>query len=362
MAQSTESSVTLRPEFLCVVDMIYREMCNLQSGTNVLIISDSRTPPHVVSAFMGGAMAMGAKVMVAQNATPPPPSVQPGIKWNPMVIAASTEADLIVDLAVGYAQFMVDAVLRGARIISPGDGTGGHHVDESLMRTLLTVDIHKLRREANHIAALLTQANTLHITSEEGTDIVFDTEGLSGDANNGFLWDPDKDEWRSSWETLNIACPGITLPKGRGNGVIAIDGFILYEPAYDHECPPSPVYLTIENGKVVHIEGHPLFAGRLRHWLESLPDDSGCYGPVHLNLGTNPRAMMTQHLEFECIRGTGVFGFGDNSMLAPLTGHDFETVRSDVHWDLLIMRPTMKLDDKVVVENGIIPDPLPSLR
>jgi leucyl aminopeptidase (aminopeptidase T) len=361
MAQSTETSVTLRPEFIRVVDMIYREMCNLQPGTNVLIISDSRTPPHVVAAFMGGAMAMGAEAMVAQNATPPPPSVQPGIKWNPMVIAASTKADLIVDLSVGYAKFMVDAVLRGARIIMPGDGTGGHHIDESLMRNMLTTDMHKLRREADQIAALFTQANTCHITSEEGTDIVFDIEGLKGGAGDGFLWDPDKGEWKSSWAIVPPAQPGIMLPKGRGNGVISVDGFLLYEPAYDHESPPSPVFLTIEDGKLVHIEGHPLFAGRLRHWLESLPDDSGYYGPIHLNLGTNPRAMMTQHLEFERIRGTIDFGFGDNSMLAPLEGRDFETVKSDVHWDLLIMRPTMKLDDKVVVENGIIPEPLPSL-
>ena len=361
MAQSTESSVTLRAEFVRVVDMIYRETCNLQSGTNVLIISDSRTPPHVVAAFMGGAMALGAEVMVAQNATPPPASIQPGTEWNPMVAAASTKADLIVDLAVGYAQFMVDAVLRGARIVSPGDGTGGHHIDETLMRTMLTIDIHELRREADHIAALFTQAGTCHITSEEGTDIVFDIEGLGGDPSDGFLWDPDKGEWKTSWATLNIAQPGIGLPKGRGNGVIAIDGFILYEPAYDHECPPTPVYLTIENGKIVNIEGHPLFAGRLRHWLESLKDDSGYYGPIHFNIGTNKRAMMTQHLEFERIRGTIDFGFGDNSMLAPLMGLDFETVKSDVHWDLLIMRPTLKLDDKVIIENGFIPDPLPPL-
>jgi hypothetical protein len=345
-----------------VVDTIYREMCNLQPGTNVLIITDSRTPPHVVSAFMGGAMVMGAEVMVAQNATPPPPCIQPGTEWNPMVIAASTKADLIVDLSVGYAQFMVDAVMRGARIISPGDGTGGHHIDETLMRTMLTIDIHKLRREADHIAALFTQATTCHITSEEGTDIVLDIEGLSGDAGDGFLWDPDKGEWKTSWAIVPPAAPAIMLPKGKGNGIIAVDGFILYEPAYDHESPTSPVYLTIENGKLVDIQGHPLFAGRLHHWLESLPDDTGYYGPIHCDLGANPRAMMTRHLEFEGMRGTIVFGFGDNSMLAPLTGHDFETVKSDVHWDLLIMRPTMALDGQVVVENGFISDPLPSLR
>ena len=361
MAQSTETSVTLRPEFLQVVDMIYRDVCNLQPGTNVLVIADSRTPPHVVSAFMGGAMAMGADASVSINKTPPPPSIQPGVVWNDMVIAASKEADLIVDLAVGYASFIVDAVMRGARVIMPGDGTGGHHIEESLIRCMLAADIHALRREADHIAELFTQASTCHITSEEGTDIVFDIEGLRGEPGDGFLWDPDKGDWKTSWAIVPPAQPGITLPKGRGNGTIAVDGFLLYEPAYDHETPTSPVYLTIKDGKLVNIDGHPLFAGRLRHWLKSLPDDTGYYGPIHFNLGTNPRAMLTQHLEFERIRGTIDFGFGDNSMLAPLVGEDFETVKSDVHWDLLIMRPTMKLDGKVVVENGIMPNVPPPL-
>lgn len=361
MAQSTETSTSLRAEFIQVVHMIYRDMCNLQPGTNVLIIADSRTPPHVVSAFMGGAMVFGAEAMTVQNATPPPPSIQPGIKWNSMVIAASREADLIVDLSVGYAQFIVDAIVRGARVIMPGDGTGAHHIEESLMRTMLAADVHALRREADQIAALFTQAKECRITSEEGTDIVFDIGGLEGHPSDGFLWDPDRGEWKSSWAIVPPAQPGITLPKGSGNGIIAVDGFLLYEPAYDHETPASPVFLTIEDGRLVKIEGHPLYAGRLRHWLASLPDDSGYYGPIHFNLGTNPRAMMTQHLEFERIRGTIDFGFGDNSMLAPLTGLDFPTVTSDVHWDLLIMRPTLTLDGKVVVQNGIIPRSLPEL-
>lgn len=361
MAQATETSTTLRPEFIRVVNMIYKDCCNLQPGAKVLVLSDSRTPPHVVSTFMGCAMAFGAEAMVAQNATPPPPSVQPSIKWNDMVIAASREADLIVDLSVGYAQFIVDAVMRGARIIMPGDGTGAHHIEESLIRTMLAADIHALRREADHIAELFTRASHCRITSEEGTDIEFNIEGLDGNPSDGFLWDPDKETWKSSWAIVPPAQPGITLPAGSGNGTLAVDGFLLYEPAYDHETPSSPVYLTIENGKLVDIQGHPLFAGRLRHWLASLPDDSGYYGPVHFNIGTNPRAMMTQHLEFERIRGTIDFGFGDNSMLAPLSKANFKTIKSDVHWDLLLMRPTVLLDGKLIVENGIIPDQLPPL-
>jgi hypothetical protein len=103
MSESTDGGGHLRPEFIQVVDIIYREQCNLQPGTNVLIIADSRTPRHVISTFMGSAMAMGAEVMVAENKVPPPPSVQPGVKWNKMIAATSREADLIVDLAVGVS-------------------------------------------------------------------------------------------------------------------------------------------------------------------------------------------------------------------------------------------------------------------
>ena len=87
----------------------------------------------------------------------------------------------------------------------------------------------------------------VRITSAEGTDRKIDIEGLQGERDDGYLWDPDIAEWKSSWQTLPPAVPGIVLPKGRANGVIAVDGFILYEPSYDHETPKTPLLLTIED-------------------------------------------------------------------------------------------------------------------
>jgi hypothetical protein len=49
-----------------------------------------------------------------------------------MVKAASREADLIIDLGLGYADFMAEAIERGAQVLSPGAGTGGHHIEEPL--------------------------------------------------------------------------------------------------------------------------------------------------------------------------------------------------------------------------------------
>ncbi|MDH3467619.1 MAG: hypothetical protein OES26_17210 [Gammaproteobacteria bacterium] len=356
MSETTDISTALKPEFLVVVDKIYRDMCNLQPGTKVLIISDSRTPQHVVSVFMGYAMAMGANVSVSQNPTPPPPTMQPGFEWNSMVKAACSEAELIIDLAVGYADFLAEAVERGARIMSPGDGTGGHHLEDSLIRTMLAADIFELRREAIELADVFTSAKTLTMTSEAGTDFEMNIEGLPGVSADEFLWDRDQNEWTGTWSTLPPAHPGLVIPKGRGDGILAVDGFLLYEPAYDHETPASPVFLTIEKGKIVDVKGDPLCGGRLRHWLAEQPDDSAAHGPVHLNLGLNSRAMLTQHAEFEKLRGTVVCGIGDNSLLSRMwpTGPDFITNTSDMHWDILLMRPTLKLDDRVICDNGFI--------
>ncbi len=244
MSETTNVSTSLKPEFLVVVDRIYREMCNLQPGTRVLIIADSRTPRHVVSAFMGMAMAMGAEVSVSENPVPPPPTLQPGYTWKPMVKAAAREADLILDLAVGYADFMAEAVERGARIMSPGDGTGGHHLEDTLIRTMLAADIHALRREAIAIAGLFTRSKTLRMTSEEGTRFELDLDGLEGIVRRVPVGSgPEKHT--GTWAALPPAAPGVVVPKGRGNGVIAVDGFLLYEPAYDHERPTGPVFLHL---------------------------------------------------------------------------------------------------------------------
>jgi leucyl aminopeptidase (aminopeptidase T) len=350
-----ETTTGLKPEFIVVVDKIYRQMCNLQAGTKVLIITDSRTPRHVVTVFMGMAMALGAVVSVSENFLAPPPADQPGFKWNPMVEAASREADLILDLAVGYADFMAEALERGAQIMSPGDGTGSHHIEDSLIRTMLNVDLDQMRREAIHIAGLFTNAAEVRMTSEEGSDFVMNTHGLTGVAAHEFLWDYEKNEKIVDWSALPPAGPGVVLPKFTGNGVVAVDGFFLYSDV--HQFPKSPVFLTFKRGKIVEIRGDDrLLVSRLINWLDTIKDDTARFGPVHFNLGINPRARLNEHPEFERIRGAITMGMGDSSLLTRMwSGRGLEPVVSDVHWDFVVMRPTIALDGKTICDRGIVP-------
>ena len=357
MAEYSDVSVNLRPELLKAIHFIFKEQCNLQPGWRVLLICDSHTPQHITTAFSGVAMQFDATVVEMRVPMGPHPAYQPGFTWDPLVSdaikAAAEHTDLIVDMAIGYADFMVDIVNAGnTRIIGPGDATGAPHIDDSLIRCLLLDDPFLIRKEAVATAAIMSTGKTLHVTSAEGTDYSVDISGLQGDTFDGFLWDRDQRDWISNYQFTPGATPGVVLPKGRGNGVLALDGLFLYENV--HHLPKEPVLLTIEDGSITHIEGDAYISHRLRDWLDNLNDDGCRNGPIHANIGLSRHARLTEHLEWERVRGGIVFGIGDNSLLAPFVGAAFETSKSGVHWDVQVLRPTVRVDETTIIETGLV--------
>ncbi len=357
MAEYSDVSVNLRPELLKAIHFIFRDQCNVQEGWRVVLICDSHTPQHISTAFNGVAMQFGADVVEIRVPMGPHPAYQPGFTWDPLiaetVLAAARNADLVVDMAVGYADFMVEIVNSGtARIIGPGDATGAPHLDDSLIRCLLLDDPYRIRDEARKVAALMTEGRSMRVTSKEGTDYTVDISDLRGDSFDGFLWDRESGQWVSNYQFTPGATPGVVIPKGRGDGVLALDGLFLYENV--HHIPREPVRLTVEGGTITHIEGDAYICNRLEDWLSNL-DDPGCRnGPIHANIGLSRHARLTEHLEWERVRGGMVFGIGDNSLLAPFVGADFETSTSRVHWDVQVLRPTLTVDGTTLVDIGIV--------
>lgn len=357
LAEYSDVSVNLRPELLKAVHFIFREQCNVQEGWRVVLICDSHTPQHITTAFSGVAMQFGAEVIEMRVPMGPHPAYQPGFTWDPMisnaVLAAAEHADLIVDMAIGYADFMVEIVAAGrTRIIGPGDATGAPHIDDSLIRCLLLDDPFEIRREAIVAANVFSAGKTLRVTSAEGTDYSVDISDLTGDTFDGFLWDRDTNDWVSNYQFTPGATPGVVIPKGRGDGVLALDGLFLYENV--HHIPREPVILTLEAGRVCDISGDPYICHRLEDWLNGLDDDGCRNGPIHANIGLSRHARLTEHLEWERVRGAMVFGIGDNSLLAPFVGADFATSQSSVHWDVQVLRPTVVIDDTTIIDKGIV--------
>ncbi|MEQ8204596.1 MAG: hypothetical protein RIA65_00350 [Woeseia sp.] len=352
---SPDVATRLKPDTIQVVKLILDDLCNLQPNQNVLIISDARTPNFVVACFQGMALAIGAEAVVMECRVPKGGATyQPGSKWPSMLVAAAQEADLIIDMAVGYAEFIVEAIRNGARVLCPGDGIGGPFMDDVLIRTMLHVDIHAVRRHADKIAQRFTDAQICTVITADD-EFVIDLTDISGESGCGFLWDPDRKDWKSSWTFLPPAQPGILVPKGRGTGSINVDGTLLYHPEY-HEKPDSPLRLTFENGHLEKIGGDRILAARLEAWLEGLNDEGACYGPVHLNIGNNPNALLTQSQEWERVYGSITCGMGDFSLLGGLLpGIEPNTLnKSTVHWDWTVLHPKILLDGKVLAEKGRI--------
>jgi leucyl aminopeptidase (aminopeptidase T) len=349
-------STRLKPDLIPVVQTIYRDMCNLQPGTRVLILSDARTPNSTVATFHGVASAIGAEVVTMEANIPAGgPTYQPAAKWPSMMSAAALEAQLIVDLAVGYADFVVKAMDAGARVIMPGDGIGGPYLDDMLIRTIRDADIHAIRREADQIARRFTEASHCELRSGDGSSLKIEMGELQGVAGDGFLWDPDVSDWKSNYAILPPAQPGVPIPKGRGNGTVSVDGTVLWHPIY-HETPRDPLLLTFEDGRLVDIGGDRYLGGRIRQWLKQLGDEDANAGPNHLNIGINPNALMTQNQEWERVYGSVTCGMGDLTVGSSLFAREqrLSWPYSRVHWDWTVMQATILLDGEPLVRDGVV--------
>ena len=347
-------SSRLKPDFIAVVHTIYTEFCHLQRDTRVLVISDARTPDYIVASFHGMATALGAEAVTIETNIPfGGPTYQPGVKWPRMVGAAAREADLIVDLGVGYADFVVEALDRGARVIMPGDGIGNPYLDDILIRTIRDTDIHQVRREADRIAGLFSAASACKLLSGEDDELVVDITGLPGYCGDGFLWDNDKGEFKSNYGILPPATPGVMLARGRATGTVSVDGTVLWHPIY-HEEPRRPLKLRFDNGRLVEIGGDKYLSNRVRSWLQTLGDEGAWEGPNHLNIGINPNALLTQNQEWERVYGSVTCGMGDMSVGAGLFERDskVEWSKSKVHWDWTVNQPTVLLDGRIVAKDG----------
>ena len=343
-----------KPDFLAVVHTIYTDFCHLQRDERVLVMSDARTPDYIVSSFHGIASALGAEVVTIETSIPfGGPTYQPMIQWSPMLAAAAREANLLVDLGIGYAQFVVEAMNRGARVIMPGDGIGNPYLDDILIRTIRDTDIHQIRREADRIAARFSAASVCKLRSGDDDELVIDISGLPGGPADGFLWDKDTSAFKSNYGILPPAQPGVTIARGRANGTVSVDGTVLWHPIY-HEEPRSPLKLRFRDSRLVDIGGDKYLSNRVRNWLQTLGDEGAWEGPNHLNIGINPNALLTQNQEWERVYGSVTCGMGDMSVGAGLFERDskVEWCKSKVHWDWTINQPTVLLDDQVVLQDG----------
>lgn len=249
----------------------------------------------------------------------------------PLPVAASMVAAdvefLITSMSYSHVKARIEATEKGTRVASMPMLT------TEIAENYLNADYLQIKKVSDKVATMLTNASSVRITTEKGTDISFNIEGRSGVADTGIL------SHEGAIGNLPAGEAYIAPIESFGTGTLVVDGCIAYVgPIKDQ------VKLTVSNGFITEIEGGES-ASDLELFLAD--KDEEAKGIAEFGIGTNPIAQIIGNpLLDEKVWGTIHVAFGMNKSL----GGERE---SNTHYDCIINSPTVYLDDKMIINQGV---------
>jgi 2,5-dihydroxypyridine 5,6-dioxygenase len=326
---------------------LFNDICLQQlklSGVNesetVAVLSRGRDRGEYADAFLWAAQQLGAQTYHMRLPSPVSASGawavgDSGLSTNPLAVDALKAADMVVDLTFllfSKEQFAIqDAGTRILTVVEPAP---------LLARLMPTKE---LRERVEVGAELLAKAQTMRITSPQGTNVTYQLGLYPTISEYGYTDQPGRwDHWPAAF----------VFTGGTDEGV---DGTIMLSPG-DVLLPfntyvQTPVTLTIEAGFIRDIQGG-LDADLLKSYIESFDDPRG-YGMSHVGWGLDERAHwhgLTQFgggmgMELRSFYGNVMFSIGPNNEL----GGPNDT---PCHFDIPMRGCSLYLDDELIVDAG----------
>ncbi len=202
---------------------------------------------------------------------------------------------------------------------------------ESLARAVNTnfdfIDI-----KSRKLSDLFSIGRRIRLTTDTGTDLTIPIARHKGLANTGFVVAPGMFSVLPSGEAS-------VVPDRRGTkGVLVVDGSI---PSIG--VLKEPVVIHIKDGYAYQMFGGEEVA-RLRKILKSFGKASR--NIAEFGIGTNPNAILTGiSIEDEKVLGTAHIALGKPE-------YEGGIQKGNIHLDLVIQKPTVEIDQRVVVQNG----------
>ncbi|MFW6083487.1 MAG: aminopeptidase [Thermoplasmatota archaeon] len=321
---------------------IIEDSLNLEKDETLIITADTESDERVVDATASAAFSVGAKPLVIWNPAP----LGVGKNADPMLpvdalTAVLKEADAWIEYNNKWLLYSTpweratdeNEKLRYLCLVSSD-------VD-MMVRMIGRVDREILENFMKDVTDLTKKAKHMRVTTPAGTDLEFDNnpdypiDCDAGDASTpGMYFLAGQIAWTPELETIN--------------GTIVFDGSI---------DPPlglleEPVEITIEDGKVVDIDGGKE-AREYEEWLNSF-DNPNMFRLAHISYGFNPGAKLTgQALEDERIWGSTEWGLGYmNSHNYPPHGVDAPS-----HTDGICLDSSVWLDGEQLLDKGSVVHP-----
>ncbi len=287
----------------------------VKPGEVVLIITDTATHPSIASALYDKAVELGCDPILMTMEPrevhgQEPPSVVAGAMAAADVVLAPTSKSLT------HTQARLNANEAGVRTATlPGITL------EMMESGGISADYLAVRDTAFDLKSRLDGVKEVRITTDLGTDIVFEVEGCDWRVDHGICHEPGSSSNLPAGEVF-------VAPKG-GNGIFVVDGSMGGLGILD-----SPLTIKVEDGQATDIKGES--SGKFIEMIDSV-------GPpgrnlAELGIGINPEAHLIGNvLEDEKVAGTVHVALGDNSTFGG-------NVVAGIHLDGIITGPTVYLD------------------
>ncbi len=194
-------------------------------------------------------------------------------------------------------------------------------------------DYGALRQEGEALAERWRRASRIRITTERGTDLHARCEGEDVIVECGFA---DAPGGRAAFQDGEVS----QMPtEGSAGGRIVVDGPVA------HLGSGAPFTIHVSDGRVESIEGSDDRALGLRNLVASVERLDNV---AEIGLGLNPACRECGDFQEEKkARGRVHVALGDNLFYGG-------TVECGLHMDMVLQRPTLWLDDEVIVRDGLM--------
>jgi leucyl aminopeptidase (aminopeptidase T) len=210
-----------------------------------------------------------------------------------------------------------------------------------------TADYKEIERIEYEIGKEVFEGGSVaHLTSEYGTDLTLSVEGRVS-----LYREPDPDTTPLQIYEKRPGFLAAVFPRGEFNVAPdpnTADGTIVFDTTMHHLGRlEDPIEIAIESGTITDIRGG-YQARELERVIEEYGDDDAYRMPTEFSVGANPRARITGcQREDKNMLGSIHIGLGTNSDV----GGD---IRSKLHMDGVIARPTLEIDGETKIDRGDI--------
>jgi leucyl aminopeptidase (aminopeptidase T) len=305
------------------------ECLGVKPGEVVTILTDSENDERqrIARSFWEAAREKGAEPILVEMLPRETSGEEPPFK----IAALMALSDVLLcptTKSLSHTRARQNASSRHVRVASlPG-------VTEKMALRCLTADYTEIARRSEAVASVLRSSAKIRITSAKGTDLRVERGDRKAFADTGLLQQP------GAIGNLPAGEAFFAPIEGTAEGEIVFDGSIA-----DIGKLSEPVRLTVKNGMAqVTSDNEP--AKKLKQQLSAKGPEA--YNIAEVGIGTNHQAQLDGViLEDEKVLGTVHIALGNNSVMGG-------KVSVGIHLDGLIRSATLYVDDRLLLENGIL--------